>query len=220
MKEKYSRFFWPSFADLMTSLFFVMMALFILAIVLMNDYATQLKNTADTLKVQADKFKKIQEIDSALHLLDPELFEYDYRNKRYRLKIDVRFQSNSSDLNKISNVYRIKPLLIKAGKGIHNLIGGLESNDLDVNYLLVIEGNTQRADQNWIYAPTIGYNLSYNRALALFNFWKTNGIDFYKLDHCEVIIAGSGYFSKSRDLNNEYNNRRFTIQITPKVGRF
>jgi hypothetical protein len=31
------------------------------------------------------------------------------------------------------------------------------------------------------------------------------------------MIVGSGYFGKSRELNED-ENRKFTIQITPKIG--
>lgn len=37
------------------------------------------------------------------------------------------------------------------------------------------------------------------------------------MNHCEILMAGSGYYGKSR-LANENENRKFTIQITPKVG--
>jgi len=87
--------------------------------------------------------------------------------------------------------------------------------------LLIIEGNAQRYNNNWKDNPNLGYKLSYNRALALNNYWADLGYNFKKLGkQCEVIIAGSGYFSQSRDEENEYNNRRFTIQITSKVGKF
>lgn len=90
-----------------------------------------------------------------------------------------------------------------------------------INYLLIIEGNTQRSSDNWINSPDIGYKLSYHRALVLFNFWKLNRINFRKFgDQCEVIIAGSGYLSHSRDTKNENHNRRFSNQITSKFGQF
>jgi hypothetical protein len=57
--------------------------------------------------------------------------------------------------------------------------------------------------------------------LSLYTFWQKNGYDFSDLgSQCEVIIAGSGYFSQSRDLKDENNNRRFSIQVTSKVGKF
>ena len=87
-------------------------------------------------------------------------------------------------------------------------------------YLLIIEGNTQRTERNYIDIPNEGYKLSYRRALGLYNFWKSMDLDFRKIgEQCEIIIAGSGYFGQSRDLKNERNNRRFTIQITSKVGK-
>jgi hypothetical protein len=46
----------------------------------------------------------------------------------------------------------------------------------------------------------------------------SNSLDFKKFKNCEIIIAGSGYFGKSRDENEELN-RRFSIQITPKLRK-
>jgi outer membrane protein OmpA-like peptidoglycan-associated protein len=90
-----------------------------------------------------------------------------------------------------------------------------------IDYLLVIEGNTQRFNMNWINNPDGGYRLSYRRALALYNYWNENGINFRNLGlQCEVMIAGSGYFSQSRDEVREERNRRFTIQVTSKVGKY
>ena len=45
-------------------------------------------------------------------------------------------------------------------------------------------------------------------------------LDFRDLgSQCEIIIAGSGYFGYSRDVDNESNNRKFSIQVTSKVGK-
>jgi outer membrane protein OmpA-like peptidoglycan-associated protein len=221
MKEKYSRFFWPSFSDLMTSLFYVMMVLFILSTILMKKYSQSLADSRDSLSVNAEKFVKIQQLDSAIQSLPRDLFTYDSKNKRYRLDIDVRFKPNSDSLSTITDVDYVLPKLAEAGNEIYSLIEKLQLRQFDANYLLIIEGHTQKTNDNWLKNPDGGYWLSYKRALALYNFWqKRANLDFKGLSNCEVIIAGSGYFSKSRDQFDEANNRRFTIQITPKFGRF
>jgi hypothetical protein len=206
--EKKRDFFWLSYSDLMTSLFFVMLVLFVLVYTMQNKMIGELK----AAKVELDEIKRIQE---ALEKLDPNYFLFDKRNKRYKLKLDVKFNSNSSLITDIPISVRTK--LFSAGKSIHSLMTKLTKENPNVNYLLVIEGNTQRSEDNYIKMPDIGYVLSYNRALSLVNYWHRNGLDFKVFNNCEILITGSGYFGKSRE-KKESENRKFTIQITPKIG--
>lgn len=62
------------------------------------------------------------------------------------------------------------------------------------------------------------YRLSYNRALALYRRWLSQGIDLRKFN-TEVIIAWSGFSGINRDKKVEENNKRFIIQIIPNVSR-
>ena len=63
------------------------------------------------------------------------------------------------------------------------------------------------------------YKLSYERALALYLRWKTIGIDLRRYN-TEIIIAGSGFNGINRDNIKEDNNKRFIIQIIPKILNF
>ena len=213
--EKKRDFFWLSYSDLMTSLFFVMLVLFVLVYTMQNKMIGELNeknNELKAAKVELDEIKRIQE---ALEKLDPNYFLYDKRNKRYKLKVDVQFNSNSSQITDIP--IAIREEILGAGKSIHKLMTQLTKENPNVNYLLIIEGNTQRSGNNFIIIPDVGYRLSYNRALSLINYWQSNGLDFKKFSNCEILISGSGYFGKSRE-NRESENRKFTIQITPKIG--
>jgi len=62
------------------------------------------------------------------------------------------------------------------------------------------------------------YELSYHRALALYRQWLSKGVDLRKYN-TEVIIAGSGFNGINRDNKVEENNKRFVIQIIPKISR-
>ena len=178
-----------------------------------------LNNETQVLRVKASQLEQIKNVENALSQLDNKYFQFDKSNKRYKLAIDATFNRNSSSITDIPLNTRVE--IRKAGNELYKTIAKVIQDNPEINYLLVIEGNTQRSNNNWVNSPDVGYKLSYQRALALFNYWKSNGIDFRKFgDQCEVIIAGSGYFSHSRDLNNENNNRRFSIQITSKVGQF
>ncbi len=103
---------WPAYADLMTSLFFVMLILFVLSFVMFKknnkDYIDlqeilkeneALSIAKDSLTTSLDKLKKIVEIDSALVKLDDRYFRYNKDCKRHELKVDIQFNQNQSDLN-------------------------------------------------------------------------------------------------------------------------
>lgn len=215
LNEKKRDLFWLSYSDLMTSLFFVMLVLFVLVYNMQNKMIGELNQKNKELKaakVELDEIKRIQE---ALEKLDPTYFLYDKRNKRYKLKVDVQFNRNSSKINDIPILVRYE--IYEAGKSIYQLMTQLTKENPNVNYLLIIEGNTQRSGNNFIKIPDIGYRLSYNRALSLINFWQSKGLDFKNFSNCEILISGSGYFGKSRE-SKESENRKFTIQITPKIG--
>lgn len=242
-------YFWVGFSDLMTSLFFIMLVMYVITFAYLKygegtiesitrerdelaEKLAELTKERDTLKVKIDgmegkiatlvdevgKFNEIKNVEAALSTLDKKYYSFDPGNKRYKLNIDVQFPSNKADIRKLPAKERDQ--LKRAGRELYDKISKLVNENKEIEYLLVIEGNTQRSGDNWVRIPDIGYQLSYERALALFNFWKANGIDFNKLNgQCEVIIAGSGYFGQSRE-TFEPNNRRFSIQVTSKVGKF
>ena len=205
MKGESSGFFWPSFADLMTSLFFIMLVLYILTYL-------KLTNQQRATEQQLREIKRIQE---AVKALPAEYFIYDPLNQRYILNLNVNFSSNSSNIHDLNK--SVLDDLLEAGKSISSLLKQLNSNNSTVSYLLIVEGNTQRSHDNYLKMPDVGYKLSYQRSLALVNYWQNNGLDFKEISNCELMIVGSGYFGKARD-SNEEENRKFTIQITPKIG--
>jgi outer membrane protein OmpA-like peptidoglycan-associated protein len=208
---KKNSFFWVSYSDLMTSLFFIMLVLYVITF-------TVLQIELVDAKEKAIKLEKIEEIQKALETLDKEYFEFDSLNKRYKLSIDIQFKKNSEDIKDIPSAKR--DMLVRAGKELYTQFKAVIKDNPNVDFLLVIEGNTQRLNGNEKNNPDGGYRLSYQRALALYNFWSENGINIRELaPQCEIILAGSGYFGQSRDQNDENKNKRFTIQLTSKVGK-
>lgn len=209
---KKSGFFWVSFADLMTSLFFIMLVLYVISF-------TILQSKHGALEAQAQQLEEIKNIQKAIENLDSTYYQFDEENKRYKLNIDAKFRPNSSNILDIPTDKRIE--IAKAGKNLYDKVKSIIDTSKTIDYLLIIEGSTQRYNNNWEDNPNLGYKLSYLRALSLYDYWKQQDADFRRLgSQCEVIIAGSGYFSQSRDEQNENNNRRFTIQVTSKVGKF
>jgi hypothetical protein len=210
---KKSGFFWVGYADLMTSLFFIMLVLYVVSFAI-------LQSKQGELKAAAEQLKEIKSVQQAIESLDSTYFQFDNINKRYKLNIVARFKPNSYNIKDIPDGRRNQ--LAEAGKNLYEKIKSITDTIKTVDYLLIVEGNAARYKNNWKNNANGGYRLSYNRALSLVNFWKKEGYDFSTIgnNQCEVIIAGSGYFSQSRDTVNEQNNKRFTIQVTSKVGKF
>jgi len=202
MKKRYLNFFWISYADLITALFFVMLILFTLTNVLLNK---KTKEVERQYQVTQEVFDKIMEIEKSVKNIDSIHFKYDENFKRYTLKgIEVKFERGSSNINDI-DARNLEKLQL-AGKAIEKFIDNAEKN---VKYQLIIEGQTSKDNY------PANDQLSYDRALSLFNYWQAKGVLFNR-EKCEVVISGSGYKSPFRDLNN-IANQRFVIHIIPKI---
>lgn len=195
-----SDFFWPSYTDLMTSLFFVMLLLYVLTYVYLK---VQHKATKDQLA-------RIQALEKAVSQIDPSNFEYNEEYKKHVLKMNVQFPPGKSDINLIPSFQRDR--LATTGRNIVQLIKN-HQNEENVKFLVIIEGQASKDNYGR------NYELSYIRALSLQVFWKQNDIRLDQLPNCELILAGSGTSGvprKQPDLPP--NNQRFLIHIIPKIG--
>lgn len=206
MAQKRESYFWTSYSDLMTSLFFVMLVLFVLA-------CSILKNKIDEVEKQKEatdkELAKIKEIEESIEAIDPHFFEYNTTYKKHILKINVQFKKGSANISDISPSQQLE--LIQAGRSISAF---LKSSSKDVQYLLIIEGQASADD----YHVDDFFNndvLSYQRANSLKKLWAQRNIDFG--NKCEVIVSGSGQHGVMRDATNE-KNQRFLIHIIPKPG--
>ena len=219
--------FWASYADLMTSLFFLMVVLFIISIVELKQIdATPLE--VKELKAERDSLLNLnsrmvlrqkqysEELDS-MRYLDQNYFVYDSINKKHKLNFVVRFKIDDDQIYNISKVEREK--LLSVGQELVRFIHSAAENTPEVQYLLVIEG---QASKDGIDKMDYNYDLSYRRARNLKKFWDNNNIHFDR-DNCEVLISGSGDGRLSgtglmRELE-EKANQRFLIHILPKPGQ-
>jgi len=202
-KQKKESYFWTSFSDLMTSLFFVMLVLFVLTVALLH-------KRMEATQAQLDKIKEIEE---SVSNINSEYFEYDSLYKRHTLKnIDVSFRTGSSNINDIPQKQLSR--LLEVGRSIRSFVDNVTSKTPNIKYLLIIEG--QSSKDNY---PR-NYELSYERSLALVVYWSENKIIFDP-NNCEVIISGSGQSSPFRispDVAGNRANQRFVIHIIPKPG--
>lgn len=198
MKKHSTDFFWPSFADLMTSLFFVMLTLYVLTYV-------YIRNQQRATEAQ---LKKIKEVQHAVNALDRNYFRYDSTFKRFTLTRQISFPKKGSVIVNSED----KQYLVNVGRNIQYLITDLHRKyqGQNISYMVVIEGMASRD----AYADN--FELSYQRSLALYRLWLEAGV---KLDAsmCELQIAGSGTAGIGR-AKEEALNQRFLIQIIPKIG--
>lgn len=205
---KHKSFFWASYADLMTSLFFIMLVLFVLTTVMLKRQVDEIKEIKEATEEQMEKIK---EIENAVNEIDTIFFEYNQEHKKHILKIDVSFNVGSSDMENIPFSTREK--LLEAGNAIRNFISAA-SHKYGVKYLLVVEGQASKDDYQR------NYELSYERALALVKYWEQNEL-FFNREECELIISGSGQSGNLRvkpDTKGNSANQRFLIHIIPKPG--
>lgn len=209
-KKKKESYFWTSYSDLMTNLFFVMLMLFILAIALLHREMVQIGKERDATK---EELEKINEIRTAIQNIDTTYFQYDEDYKKHILKTKVKFQTGSSNINDLDDATKEELLAVR--DTIKSFLDKLLQKDGSASYLLVIEGQASKDK----YA--LNNQLSYDRALSLFKFWfpdqKNTTLRFFNLP-CEVVIAGAGFMEgKPRDVENAAN-QRFLIQIMPQSG--
>ncbi len=220
--------FWPSYVDIMTSLFFVVLVLFVISYRLYTKEAEERQNEIERLKVSAAESEKIKEIHSTLEALlqDTTFFIYEEDYKRYRLAQEVQFKIEEFEIEneKVFNYAETKNQLIQTGIRLRNILDALlkKKNDTqadstyqNLSYTMVISG---RASQD---GPTDeNYILSYNRAYHLYKFWQNEVADFDSDKYRDIVdlqISGVGEGGVGRFLNDE-KNRSFFIQIIPKIG--
>lgn len=200
MAQKKESFFWTSYSDLMTSLFFIMLVLFILVIVLLH-------KRMEATEAQLQEIKKVEQSTKDL---SQDYFEYRSEYKKYVLTIQVRYPVGKSDLNDMVSSDKNGQLykLAAAGREIQTFL----KNHRENQYILIIEGQASR--DSYLY----NYELSYQRALALMRFWIIDSHIRFE-DNCEILISGSGdgkLDTHSMRENNERENQRFLIHILPK----
>lgn len=217
MAENKESFFWTSYSDLMTSLFFIMLTLFVLIIVLLH-------KRMEVTEKQLDEIKKVEA--STKELGRSKNFAYKAKYKKYVL--DVRCFFNETKYL-LADLQADTARLHMAGTEIKKFLDRNENNQ----YLLIIEG---QASRNSVKQTDANYNWSFQRALTLMKFWK----DICHIDfgvNCEIQIAGSGdgrynfgytggeTTDRFKQLDatlmrergsNEFENQRFIIHIIPK----
>lgn len=209
----------------MTSLFFVVLVLFVVCVSHIKELQIALKkmNTdLDQTTTTKKQLERILQLDEQFQGLE-ESSELQYQEEK---KVFVAKDFIGVEIFNANNA-TIKPEYIatvdRVGQSLQQVLHKLHESQPDLSFLLVIEGNaaipwhnlrnkTYNSDNEEMY------RLSYERALALYMHWRSRSIDLRKYN-TEVIISGSGFNGINRDSQNEDNNKRFIIQIIPKISK-
>lgn len=211
--EKNKDFFWPSYVDLMTGLFALVLILFVFSYKLFKDKQNEIVNEKNRYEVLAKQYQRIQNIDAKIQALEKTgRFKYDEQHKRFLVKDFVGeeiFEPNQ-DIIKPNFLAVAKT----AGVDIQRLIASFQREN-NVNFMVIIEGNTAYGEGLDKDAKG-SFVLSYKRALALYKFWIDNNI--FDRRNTEILVAGSGFYGVGREAI-EKNNKRFLIQIIPKIDK-
>lgn len=213
--------FWPSYVDIMTTLFAIMVILFVVSF-------SRFRNVEKELQKFAGKYREIEAIYDAVAKIDPNYFEFNKEYVKHIFKIQVTFQTGcfnisdqlQADLDNPALADSLRREIIRAGHEIERTISGLQKThaNQDIKYLVVIEG---QASKDGYGRGNDYFNndvLSYQRALNLRRFWQEHGIDFTSMSKCELVVSGSGEGGIPRVSGDESLNQRFLIHIVPVIG--
>lgn len=207
---KKTGFFWVSYADLMTSLFFVMLVLYVITFVILQieqgKIVAQNEQLKKILQIE-EQFKPLQNDEDFLYLEDCEKYV-----AKDLIGIEI-FESNETEIKP-----EFKTSIINVGRKVNSFLENVSKQNSKFSYLLVIEGNMANTwDQRYSKESGYGYKKSYERALTVYELWNEVGVNF-RDKNVEVLICGSGFNGLCRD-NVEDNNKRFSIQIIPKIAK-
>ncbi len=213
--EKKRDFFWLSYSDLMTSLFFVMLVLFVLVYTMQSKMIGELNKVKQELSVKVKEYERIQQLEAHMKKLrsNPD-FLYIPDCKKYVVRDLIGEEIFRPNETIIKSEYVASAL--NAGRQIESFLKEL-NKDKNLSFALIIEGNMANYYDRRINKDYhVGYKYSYDRALAVYLLWQRNGIDLRKYN-TEIFISGSGFNGLCRDKTEEFN-KRFSIQIIPKIG--
>ncbi len=244
MDGKNNGTFWPSYVDIMTTLFAITLVLFAVSF-------SRFKVKEKQLQVLVDEYENIVNVYTTVNEIDQTgAFRYDPSYLKHLMNIEIKYQPKEYSMYKLaedvtnpSKAEKIRAAVKADGDTIMAKISKLEASIPDslkknIKFLIVIEGQSSRIPFNegdW----RNNYTLSYLRAQFLNKFWIEQGLDFDKMPRCELLISGSGEEGKPRikvDENHlrslypndseylkhwieeEEKNQRFLVNIVPVIG--
>ena len=102
-KNKKESFFWTSYSDLMTSLFFVMLVLFVLTIALLHK-----RNKG--LITKLEEYEHIESVKRAINEINPNYFEYRPEYKKHIFKLQVQYPRGKFEMSTITDLQMLQEI--------------------------------------------------------------------------------------------------------------
>ena len=219
--------FWPSYVDVMTTLFAIMLVLFAVSFSRfkikekeLTQKVEELRDTETRLQEIVDEYDDILKIYSTVGEIDAtDYFGYNKPYLKHLFQINVEYQTKEYAINRlkldqidVNAANKKRDSIVAAGELIKNTIIELNNSlpdtvENNIKFLVIIEGQSSKIPFNegpW----RNNYTLSYLRAQYLNAFWKENGIDLNSIPRCELLISGSGEEGVPRELPNANELRR------------
>lgn len=219
--------FWPSYVDVMTTLFAIMLVLFAVSFSRfkikekeLTQKVEELRDTETRLQEIVDEYDDILKIYSTVGKIDAtDYFGYNKPYLKHLFQINVEYQTKEYAINRlkldqidVNAANKKRDSIVAAGELIKNTIIELNNSlpdtvENNIKFLVIIEGQSSKIPFNegpW----RNNYTLSYLRAQYLNAFWKENGIDLNSIPRCELLISGSGEEGVPRELPNANELRR------------
>ena len=187
--------FWQNYTDLISGLMIIFLVASV-GYIVTKDEESKIKAIIKAQKELGEKSK---------------YFRYNDQYQRFECKIDVKFKAyeqyhNVAVCSTIDNVYYKD--LINAGKELKEFIKDHKSENID--FEILIDG---RVAANT--STDINYDLSYQRAKALYLLWKNNGVFDNKKDNIHFAGSGAGGVGKY----GGDKDRTFIVHIIPYVKK-
>ncbi len=194
--------FWPSYVDIMTTLFAITLVLFVVSFARFKMKETELSESNKILQTLVDEYENIITVYSTVSKIDStRYFGYNEQYLKHLFTVDVEYQTKEFHIDKLkldetdpAAANKVRRDIIDAGNLVKSTIQSIEANDSadsNIKFLVVIEGQSSKISF-YESAWKNNYTLSYLRAQYLNEFWKKNGIDIDAIPRCELIISGSG----------------------------
>ena len=187
--------FWQNYTDLISGLMIIFLVASV-GYIVTKDEESKIKAIIKAQKELCEKSK---------------YFDYNERYQRFECKIDVNFKAyeqyhNIAICSTIDKDYYKD--LINAGNELKKFIRDHKSDNID--FEILIDG---RVAANT--STEINYELSYQRAKALYLLWEKNGVFNNKKDNIHFAGSGAGGVGKY----GGPKDRTFIVHVIPYVKK-
>ena len=229
---------YQSYTDLMSGFLIVFMIASIVAIVIYKNKVSEYQAVIDwrkryektvefiegnggitsgDIKVTFELSLAIDALRHAQEQINNKYIEYDAEHNMFRVMKYVDFDYQNPKIPE-----KDKQDLIDIGRSIQGIVAQFKDNQY-IGFKIIIDGRIGEGESETI--PGSQRNLSYNRALNLFNLWVDNNLIYLTYDSAHqsadvmlsdknVIVSGSGLGGDGRVPGK---NRTCVIQIIPYI---